>query len=203
MRSRPPYSYPIVLLFLLTRLAQSAIAAGLRPEARLGRAMDRPLWKCHVPGEALRRFFTPWFILTLGPMVIRNFQVQMTSPDAYFTIEMFMMLLGLLIVPVGACIMFSGALVWEELGETLAVIPRQFRLFLPVLAVSLVQYILQQAADDLLPRGLHAYRAFALTASLINVPMVLFDLLAFCMMWRICMLDRDTAHQRIDDLLDD
>lgn len=170
----------------------------------LGRAIDRPIWKCGVPGEALGRYFVPWFILTLGPMVMRDFQVQLSSLEAYELVESVLLFLGLFLIPVGACIMFYGALVWHELGQTLGVISRQFRLLIPVLLVGLLQYILQDMASHGLSglaqeRSLH----FALAAAFLTAALSVFDLLAFAMVWRVCMLDRDTAHHSLDELIDD
>lgn len=161
--------------------------------AMLGRALDRPFWKCEVPGEAVRRFFVPWFILTLASLALRDLQMSLGSLDAMLMLEFVLLLLGLFTVPIGACVMHRGALVWEELGDVLGVIPRQLRMFLPIVLIGLLQYILQTAAGEVFPQEPGAYFERAAYATVLNLPMFVVDLLVFCMVWRICMLDRDAG----------
>jgi len=111
------------LWFRLLNIASTLIlSAGLAAIyavafALLGRAIDMPLWKCSGALEALRRFFVPWFILTFPAMTARTIQSTTTSAELYFLLESLLFFWGLFIIPVGACVMHHGALVWEELAR--------------------------------------------------------------------------------------
>ncbi|MCC6144911.1 MAG: hypothetical protein IT368_13985, partial [Candidatus Hydrogenedentes bacterium] len=52
-----------IVLSLATLAVYSATCAIIF--ARLGKDMDRPIWKCADDSEALRRYFEPWFLLNL------------------------------------------------------------------------------------------------------------------------------------------
>ncbi len=193
----PPVAYILVNIVseVIFAIAIATIYAFVL--AMLGRSIDRPLWKCDVPAEAIRRFFTPWFIMILATLALRDFQGNAEGIDTKLAIEMFLFCVGPFIIPVGACVMHHGALNWEEIGAILAPIGRQFRMVLAILFVAVFQYILQESVLGYLPRGAEALytRAFAV-AGWNGVNWVI-DALMFCMMWRVCILDRDSGpHER-------
>lgn len=157
----------------------------------LGRAIDIPLWKCDNVGEALVRFFVPWFILILISVTVRNFQASTDSADLYVTLELLLFIWGIFVVPVGACVMHHGTLAWEEFGTILQPIGAQFRMVIPVLLVGVFQTILQDAVYSTMPTGQSESLHRATIIVLSNPLMAVFDLLAFVMMWRICMHHRD------------
>lgn len=189
---------PPVWFVIFGLVAQVGFAAGLSLVyaiiyAMLARDMDRPVWKCEVPGEALRRFFEVWFILTLISTAARAIQLRATTVDAFAAMEFLIMLWSLVVIPLGACVMHHGALAWQELGEILAPIPRQLGAFLVVFFVGLLQYIGQEMIFELLPQGREFYFERAAFATFMNLPLSVVDLLLFCMSWRILVLDREVA----------
>lgn len=196
----PPLAYGAVDLAikLLYAAAISVLYAVLF--ATLGRAIDRPLWKCEVPIEAVRRFFMPWFILNLVMTLLINVQGNASSRDVSDAIEILQFLLGPFIIPLGACVMHRGALNWEEIGPTLAPIGRQLRLFIAVLWLGMLLYFFQQIAAELLPGGPDALAQRVVAAALADIPIWLIEAVIFCMAWRICMLDRDAGPATADDL---
>jgi len=143
--------------------------------ARFGRALDRPIWKCPSDAEAIRRFFMPWLILTLSTIALRDVQANAGSLDFVIAIELLLILVGPFVIPFGACVMHHGALAWEEIGTILAPIGRQFRMLLPVLALGIFQYILQNFLAESLPAGEDAVYSRALAAALLNVPLWILD----------------------------
>lgn len=194
-----PVNEPPPVWFLIFGLvAQVGFAAGLSliyaiVFTMLARDMDRPVWKCEVPGEALRRFFEVWFILTLISTAARVIQLRATTVDAFAAMEFLIMLWSLVVIPLGACVMHHGALAWQELGEILAPIPRQLGAFLVVFFVGLLQYIGQEMIFELVPSGREFYFERAAFATFMNLPLSVVDLLLFCMSWRILILDREAT----------
>ena len=189
----PPAWFGVLNIVASIALAGGVAGAYTVVCALLGRAMDRPLWKCASSTEALRRFFVPWFILVLIGITVRSIQASIPSPDAQIALEFVALLWGLAVVPLGACVMHYGVLNWEELAETLSPISGQFRLVIPVLMLGILQSVLQDAILYALPGGPEAAVQRAIVIALSNPFIAIFDLLAFAMMWRICIHHRDSA----------
>jgi len=192
----PPAWFGLLNIISSIVLASGVAASYAVVFALLGRAIDRPLWKCAGVREALRRYFEPWFILVLIAVTLRSIQAAIPSPDVQITLELVVFIWGLVTVPIGACIMHRGALVWEELAETLSPIGAQFRLVISVLLLGVLQSILQDVVFFALPGGTEAAVQRTIAIALTNPIAAIFDLLAFAMMWRICMHHRDspTSH---------
>ncbi len=98
--------------------------------SRLGRELDKPLWKLPGDREAVRRFFLPWFILFLIVILshrVLDFAVARTeSLEAAFFGLLLVFLLGAWVIPIGACIMFLGYPGRAGLAETLTPLGRFF-----------------------------------------------------------------------------
>ncbi len=122
------------LLATLSDLVQAAMASlgaciGL---GRMGRDLDRPLWKIRTDGESIRRFFLPWFILIAGDSAVNrllalNIDAE-AHPESILLYMLFCCALSAWIIPIGACIMFHGRLKWTQVGEALAPLTRSFSL---------------------------------------------------------------------------
>lgn len=167
--------------------------------ARVGRAMDRPLWKCQNDTEAIRRYFEPWFILNLILLVTLN-ACNWASTDK--TATAFTMLISLFaaesmfVFPLGTCVMFAYGLRWRELGEILSPIIRQFGLVLLPCCLGLFSFFLGILSYAYIPRMSEStWVSPAVSAALAPL-----DFFAFAAMWRICMLCRDMPQ---DNDLDD
>jgi hypothetical protein len=166
--------------------------------SRMGRAIDRPLWKCAGHADAARRFFMPWFLLNLIGTVLQQLQINAQGLDdagaALFT-EFLFMVFYVGAVPIGAAVMYFGGLEWARLGDALAPIGRQLRHVVPVFVLMAASYVLHFLLVALLMGVLGQTGvdgAVVLPALAIGVPAFV-ECLAFAVMWRVLMLDRDTA----------
>lgn len=186
----PPELRAIELSFQLL-LAAIYSAAQAVAFARLGKDIDRPLWKCSGDYEALARYFTPWFILNLLLTLLwtlRRIAYAHDNESGGLLIEFLVMLLYVLCVPIGACIVYGGGLQWERLGQLLAPLMRQFPLAAVSLLFGLIGFTLLGLIRDLAP----GIAAMPVAAAGVTALLALFDCLAFAAMWRVCMIQRDT-----------
>ena len=170
--------------------AVSAIAASIA-FSRLGRELDKPLWKVRDDRQALRRFFIPWLILFLGAnalLGINELLISAASPETYLL--WYLLSAGLVfmcLIPIGGCIMFSGDFHWRRLGDILSPLARQFRFAL------LFFYLGFMASITL------SYIALALRlegAALYGIPVVeildgYLECAVFAGIWEICRIDRN------------
>lgn len=162
--------------------------------ARLGREIDKPLWKCPTDGEALRRFFMPWFLLNLFTLLIGSLSLQATQRELMDVASVLMMLqlIALLfVVPVGTCVMYWGRFRWRELGEALTPLVRQMPDVLIVFVMLFAQFIVFYAEQYYLFLTQENPVAQALAPPIAFIPMTLLELLAFAVLWRFCMINRD------------
>jgi len=172
--------------------------------ARIGKEIDRPLWKCRDDVDALTRFFIVWLLLNLSGELLLHLSLRFERQgwdDLSYIMVMLFAVVYLFYIPIGACIMHHGALNWDELGHTLAPISAQFSDFALVLLIRIATLALWFAA-----LALEASQEWLFTVvcfqPLVQAPTVLLDCLAFAMMWRLCMIHRDSAHYRADDDFD-
>ncbi len=168
--------------------------------ARMGREIDRPLWKCSGTPDALRRFFTLWFILYLGTQMLRQLGLNRLAYGDEFTGNLLLfgfMLSFVCTIPVGACVMYSGALHWDRLYQALRPLMVMYPISMYVFSVAFFEFVLlvgvilfsQPFADMLL------------YLPLVNVVLSAFECLIFVLTWRICMLHREfPPESSLDDL---
>lgn len=167
--------------------------------ARLGKAIDRPLWKCTGDAEALRRFFTLWFVINLIGVTMEQCAInaQNSGDEALQGLVALLYIPAYLLLPLlAACIMYFGKLDWANLLEALAPFGRQLRLAAGALLVMLFCLVANDAGAIALRNilgddGLD--RAVVLPALVIALPAAL-ECLAFTVMWRVCMADRDSHY---------
>ncbi len=159
----------------------------------MGREMDRPLWKCAGPAEALRRFFLPWFIINLGILALARIQLRtamLDMPDLVMLLEFCLMLAYCFAVPAGACIMFYGALEWREIGSILAPIGRRFALVWVVLLINFGQFVISRAASlSAAPPALE----IILARTLLDAALSVVDCFVFAAIWTVCQIHRNEA----------
>lgn len=159
--------------------------------ARLGKEIDRPLWKCGSDREALRRFFVVWFLLNLLQVTLRQLIISARRADFQDAEALFSLVFSLtwvLYLPIGVCIMYWGRLDWRHLGEALAPIVEQFRLTLLVFLLMLFQLVFDTVSAEVM-RGGHG----VMGPCVLVVVLTWIECLAFAAMWRICMVHRDTT----------
>jgi hypothetical protein len=164
---------------------------------RMGRRIDRPLWRLADDREALRRFFSQWLVLNLILVVPIRIAEHMQEGSGEETMGISLLLLYLLlvvlVVPVGACIMFTGGFRFAGLGESLAPLGHQLPTTLVVVFVNALQIPLLMIGFDMAgntPVGMVGWLAICVIAGYI-------DCVVFAATWLLCMADRD-AMEDID-----
>jgi len=158
----------------------------------LGQELDRPLWRVKGLGDAIARFLVLWLILDLLIIVFGVNAGTLLEEDPNHTGGQFLLLMFMamqvIAIPVGAAIMFHGELKWEELGESLSPLGRQFPATLLVAGFS--GAILAILLFILMP----------LTANhiwlqpFIEIPSGVAECVIFAATWHICIMDRDAEH---------
>jgi len=170
--------------------------------ALMGRDIDRPLWKLNGANDALRRFFTPWFLILLVYFVPwRIFGVMgIEDPATAFSFLFLMLALETFIIPTGACIMFAGQLDWEHLGAHLMPIVDELPRVFVLLVISFFAGAFSFIAMDLArPRPENAESLnWMLSVPAISALGSIVTLFIFAAMWEVLRIHRDTADH--DDL---
>lgn len=184
---------------LAKQFAMAAIVAAVQAIvfARLGKAIDRPLWKCASDQEALQRFFVLWFVVNLIGITTQQFlaNAQPTGDQGLMALSTLLYLAAyLLLTPLATCIMYFGRLDWARIPEALAPFGRQLKLAASALLLQLLAFALNDVAAGVLllvlgKDGLDA--AIVAPALAITLPAAL-ECLVFVVVWRVCMTDRDS-----------
>ena len=169
---------------------------------RLGREIDRPLWKVRNDRDALHRFFVMWALINLavnGLIRLSNMEYGTgESVSINHLLGLTALVACLVSVPAGAGIMFTGTVRLRTIGEGLAPLFRRPGHTAIVLAVMLLQVILSDTFHALLGGqgeegpSLVLRLAVELGSGFVQVYL---DCLAFAGVWLICMLDRDTIDE--------
>ena len=187
---------PLIVLIHVFALAQAVVFS------RLGREIDRPLWKVRDDREAVRRFFVLWAILNL----VLNGLLRLSGIDfgdgelrsINYILTLGFLAVALCAVPLGACVMFLGRASFSTLGESLAPLSRQPGKTATIAGITLFQFLLfavfsgaaMGAEGEQVPFLKHL-----LITSASNVVQAYLDCLAFAATWLLCMTDRDTVDE--------
>ncbi|MFP4501753.1 MAG: hypothetical protein ACLFTT_12185 [Candidatus Hydrogenedentota bacterium] len=185
---------------LAVQLAHAAIYSALLAVvfARFGKDIDRPLWKCQSDGEAVSKYFAPWFVISLLFLLIQQLlrlsQAQGNADLQALGLFLFMTLY-VLAIPIGACIMYHGGFGGAPLSESLKPIGRQIGSVVVVFLVDLGGFLVLIILPAVIPRDLPL-----VLAVVAPIPLAFIDCLAFAAMWRICMVNRDSPEDNDYDL---
>ena len=101
-------------------------------------------------------------------------------------------------VPIGACIVYGGALRWGEIPAMLAPLFRLFPMAFIALTLGFLQAFIIDVASGMLQGAQHAVWVW----SVVNIPLILLECLSFAVMWLVCMHYRDIADEYGDDGVD-
>ncbi len=178
-------------------LAIVVIAALVMPIAfgMLGRDLARPLWKVGVPGEALRRFFSLWFLMNLLLVTVSRITgrlVEADSPLAGLMIGLTIILYATYIM-VGAAIMYHGGFGTESISKAVTPLVREFAQTGLLLLVALFTVLVALFTDidtDNISWLWHAPVSGVLSAVL--------ECVIFCGAWIICMTSQETPDDDLD-----
>jgi len=189
-----------ILVFLLSihviAFAQTIVFS------RLGRDIDRPLWKVRTDREAMKRFFMMWALFNLtanGLLRLANIDYGDGEVIAINSLLFYAGLAALIVcVPFGACIMFVGRVSSRTIAESLAPLGRQPGRTGAVFAVVLFQIVVFLLFMSVLVGSgeqrpsLLAGLAIPLASGAVQVYL---DCLAFAATWHLCMVDRETVDE--------
>jgi hypothetical protein len=190
-------AYHLVGQILLAGIVAAAQAVAF---SRMGKEIDRPLWRVANDRDALRRFFQLWLTLNLLMVVLEQLATLAGGNGWGPLLQLILllyMLFFVLLVPVGACIMFSGAVVRKELVRNLAPLGEQLPRTLLLILFGVIQF------GFLLWLGgyRHAHRddtgTFMAVAAIVGVAAAYVDCLVFAGAWHMCIEHRN-ADQDVD-----
>jgi hypothetical protein len=200
-RDIPPWAANVDLLIQMVYVALYAALVAV-VFARLGKDIDRPLWKCGSSAEALRRFFALWLIINLYFLMLYRLQrvaIMHDNEDVAIFLELLVMISYIVAFPAGTCIMYAGKLDWAQLGPSLRPLTRKFDLAFPVLAINFGGYVLL-TIGMFIGAEVTAIAGRLLIPGALSFAMALLDGFVFCAMWRVCMVHRDEPDTDDEDL---
>ena len=185
------------LLAALILVAVWAFAKALA-FSRMGRELDKPLWKVKGDWEAVRRFFGLWFLLDLvclSSVYCTGRLMAMEQGGGAAALYFVYFLLSVVSLPIGACIMFAGRADLRRMGEILAPLARELPRTLVVLLFSAAQFLLIDGlGNEAYDRG--AAPVFLVTTfAVLNVIGGYCECVVFAGTWLLCKADRDTVRE--------
>lgn len=191
-----------------SQFAFAAVVSALQAVvfARMGKTIDRPLWKCRDDREALRRFFMLWFIFNLGILVIAHLHsnaIENNADEIAILLEILDFCVAIAYLPVGICIMHWGGMEWPSLGLALRPMLRQITLSFTVMTLLVFQYaffiISSKSIVYAFGVGPLPILPAVVLVPLLVLPMAFLEFLAFCAMWRVCMIYRQSGDDAGND----
>ncbi|MBX7254763.1 MAG: hypothetical protein K1Y02_00280 [Candidatus Hydrogenedentes bacterium] len=187
---------------LLSSLFFIAVLAAVRCVvfARMGKEIDKPLWRIRDDWEATKRFLPMWILLdfvTFAAMWLRNPELYGGKLNAISAIcHIVALVMNIATVPIGACIMFTGHFQWQRLSEALSPLSRQLQQSGIVLAVCVFQLVVHDAVAS------HILSISETPGPLDGLPhrialiavMAYLECVIFAAVWLLCMADRETPN---------
>jgi len=176
--------------YLLGETAIMLVAIGLVQAvvfSRLGRNIDRPLWKLEGDLAGIRRYFALWLGLNAAGTALELAAVWSHAELELDGLAAILLLCHALVIvahiPIGAAIMFLGPFEWGKLSECLRPLWRQLPLTAVVVLFNatwfVLFYFLSQKTEPLPWLRPALYVAFGYV-----------DCVVFAATWYICMFDR-------------
>jgi hypothetical protein len=170
--------------------------------SRVGREIDRPLWKVRDDREAFGRFYMMWFEFNLVTNTVYwiantpfgSGEIEAVNVMALFTAW----LLAVILVPFGACQMFLGSFSWPTFGAGLGPLTRRPADFAPVFAITIVQCLFATYVGVLTqPHGAETSGLALLAVARLacDLAIAYLDCLVFAAVWLICKTDRDSPDE--------
>lgn len=190
----------IDLLFLLLLAGVMAVLQAV-VFSRMGREIDKPLWKVRDDRDAIRRFYMLWLTASLGLGALQWLGTldygdgDQTAINSLFFLLFF---LGFLVyIPCCACIMFFGHVSWDTLGQALEPLIRHAGRALPILLVPLFQFALLFYVN--VHRALEGDQVDLVKWLPIllatSVALSYFDCIIFAATWLVCIYNRETPDE--------
>lgn len=182
-------AYEVVLnLFLVftTALRQSIAFS------RLGKDIDRPLWKISGDLEAVKKYLPLWAglnAIVILIQVLMNWSVSTFGGSAASGFLFIAMVLAVILyIPAGASLMFLRSAEWTHLPEAARPLLRQFLKTLTILALTGVLFLLQISL-------ISGTENQPWLRSLVDIAFAYFDCVIFSAVWLVCMYDRQAPEE--------
>ena len=154
--------------------------------SRIGRDVDRPMWRIEDDWEALKRFYGLWLLLGLASIaILRIVDIIATTTEedsAGLVLFMLWLTIAALIVPFGSAVMFYGQVRRQEIGEAVSTMFRHFQYILLFAIIGIFFGIMISDLQSTLP--LWARPALAIANGYL-------ECLLFAAMWLVCIYHRD------------
>lgn len=178
-------------------LAVVVLAALIMPIAfaMIGRDLARPLWKVGVPGEALRRFFSLWFLMNLLLITVSRITgklMEADSPVAGLMLGILIILYASYII-VGAGVMYHGRFGTEDLPKALAPFVREVGQTGLLILVALFTVLVALFTDINVENLSWLYHA-----PVSGVLSAVLECVIFSGAWIICMTSQETPDNDLD-----
>lgn len=161
--------------------------------SRMGREIDKPMWRVADDLEAVRLFYKLWLLLGLANIAaVRFLDIVVARTDeapVQFTLAMMWLMGAVMLVPFGSAVMFYGRVGRQEVAEAVSTMMRQFGYTLLIATVGVFSgFFLINLQPDL---PLLARPALAIADGYL-------DCLLFASMWLVCIYHRD-EYEHPDD----
>jgi len=165
----------------------------------LGADIDRPLWRYHGWRDALRRFFTPWFLLALTYILIFRIIIWLgiDHPAAQFLLTLACIFFTLHI-PVGIAIMHQGKFEWRYFLEAVTPLAAQLpRMIIPIIA-ALYLFLMAFVSGGATRPDAEGSLEWLWRSALLQVVGGAFVCAIAATTWCVLMLHRDEADDDFD-----
>ena len=189
------------LLDLVKLLLSAAAYAALNAIvfSMLGADIDRPLWRYKDWQDALKRFFTPWFLLALSYIVL--FRIVLWLGDDNPATQLFLMLACMLFtlhLPIGVAIMHQGRFEWRYLGDGLKPLLVQLpRMLIPYLCALYLFFLAMYYSPSIRPSEANPL-GWIWRAPLFEIVASIFVFGIVATTWCVLMLHRDESDEDFD-----
>jgi len=190
-----PYADPNLVMYEVVLNLFLVFAAALAQSiafARLGKDIDRPLWKISGDLEAIKKYLPLWAGLNAIVILIQvltgwSISTFGGSPASGF-LFIATVLAMILYIPAGAALMFIRTPEWTHLPEAVRPLFRQFPKTLVILALTGVLYLLQISL-------IAGTEDQPWLRPLVDIAFAYFDCVIFSAVWLVFMYDRQAPEE--------
>jgi len=162
--------------------------------SRIGREIDRPMWRVSNDRLAISLFYKLWLLLAMMQLTTEQILVIVVqgTQDAAAQLMLYLMwmLFISLLTPLGACIMFYGRVGRHEAGQAFSTMVRHLPTTLMIAMIGVLFGMILIDLQPSLPEA--ALPALALAGGYV-------DCFLFAAMWLVCIHHRDDFEDEEDD----
>lgn len=171
------------------------MAAATVTFARIGREVDKPMWRVADDVDALRLFYRMWILIGLiGLVSMQVVQLIASETSEPVTVDMFrvgFLVLIALLYAFGSCVMFYGRPGREEINQAFTTMSHHAGPVMMVCIIGVLAGFILPPLFVLLPLFLQP---------VVNVLDAYIDCFIFTFMWLVCIYNRDHYEHHEDDI---